>query len=277
MAEFFGTLAAGSKPSSAVAAQMSKKFVSEADINEMPESARGSDAPYDPRPLYERLAEKKRIEEEEHAEKLRLSNQIKRLDPDELEFLASTESAKAEMQREIRKADNEALEAFRNAKMAAALPIPVVGASAVAGSHGSAPSSNPKSPATSKGGLAGPGSGHSLANTQRSILLKGVKRKDPSSSSESAEPGTLTAKQPPAKHARSSGSSTMPSKPQSAVTANTTSSQPTPAVAGSKSATATAQEPLKAASGQASKPKAGNASLATLVSAYGSSDDESDG
>ncbi|KAI9005299.1 N-terminal domain of NEFA-interacting nuclear protein NIP30-domain-containing protein [Gaertneriomyces semiglobifer] len=109
------------------------KFVSadalEAARNEREEEAKaeGRELPdekevYDPRPLFERLAEKKRIEEEEFAERMRFSNLVKRLDDDEYAFLAQYESEEQKRQREIVESDRKELEAFRKAVEAPVVP-----------------------------------------------------------------------------------------------------------------------------------------------------------
>ncbi|KAJ3008554.1 hypothetical protein HKX48_008474 [Thoreauomyces humboldtii] len=77
---------------------------------------------FDPRPLYEKLADKKRIEEEEHAEKLRFSNLVHRLDDDEYAFLASFDDAKTRRDREVARETKEELEGFR--KQVAEAPEP---------------------------------------------------------------------------------------------------------------------------------------------------------
>ncbi|KAJ3398529.1 hypothetical protein HDV05_002441, partial [Chytridiales sp. JEL 0842] len=70
---------------------------------------------YDPRTLYERLEANRLKKEEEFAEKTKLGNLIKKLDEDEVAFLANQELDKlkhrADEQREIR----ESLELFRKA------------------------------------------------------------------------------------------------------------------------------------------------------------------
>ncbi|KAJ3184849.1 hypothetical protein HDU85_001528 [Gaertneriomyces sp. JEL0708] len=112
---------------------IASKFVSadalEAARNEREEEAKaeGRELPdekevYDPRPLFERLAEKKRIEEEEFAERMRFSNLVKRLDDDEYAFLAQYESEEQKRQREILESDRKELEAFRKAVEAPAAP-----------------------------------------------------------------------------------------------------------------------------------------------------------
>ncbi|TPX68180.1 hypothetical protein SpCBS45565_g03248 [Spizellomyces sp. 'palustris'] len=96
---------------------------------------------YDPRPLFERLAgmfsgwsvtekwltligpaERKRIEEEEFAEKMRFSNLVKRLDDEEYEFLSAYDDEETKRRKEIAANDRRELEAFRKAVSEVASP-----------------------------------------------------------------------------------------------------------------------------------------------------------
>ncbi|KAH6572170.1 hypothetical protein BASA50_010865 [Batrachochytrium salamandrivorans] len=160
---FFSSSSAAKSEPSAVALQIAGKFVTEAELSNLPESARLSEAEYDPRPLFEKLAEKKRIQEEEFAEKMRFANQIKCLDPDEVEFLTLAESEAAAKDKAIRLADQDALESFRNSKMTAVPPRSL-----------DIDDTLPLQPS-----LARPIARTVTAaiDTQKYILLKGVKRK----------------------------------------------------------------------------------------------------
>ncbi|KAJ3165095.1 hypothetical protein HDU88_004814 [Geranomyces variabilis] len=81
---------------------------------------------FDPRPLYDQLADKKRIAEEEFAEKMKFSNLVHRLDDDEYEFLSSYDSENARKNKEIAKETEVELDAFRKAvSEVAALPLAV--------------------------------------------------------------------------------------------------------------------------------------------------------
>ncbi|KAJ3158046.1 hypothetical protein HDU89_000429 [Geranomyces variabilis] len=81
---------------------------------------------FDPRPLYDQLADKKRIAEEEFAEKMKFSNLVHRLDDDEYEFLSSYDSENARKNKEIAQETKVELDAFRKAvSEVAALPLGV--------------------------------------------------------------------------------------------------------------------------------------------------------
>ncbi|KNC95995.1 hypothetical protein, variant [Spizellomyces punctatus DAOM BR117] len=115
------------------AVAMSGKFVTEAALQAAREE-RDAEAKalgqepvkeeevYDPRPLYERLAERKRIEEEEFAEKMRFSNLVKRLDDEEYEFLSAYDDEETKRRKEIAANDRRELEAFRKAVSEVASP-----------------------------------------------------------------------------------------------------------------------------------------------------------
>ncbi|KAJ3176189.1 hypothetical protein HDU87_005404 [Geranomyces variabilis] len=79
---------------------------------------------FDPRPLYDQLADKKRIAEEEFAEKMKFSNLVHRLDDDEYEFLSSYDSENARKNKEIAQETKVELDAFRKAvSEVAAVPL----------------------------------------------------------------------------------------------------------------------------------------------------------
>ncbi|KAJ3156740.1 hypothetical protein HDU86_003506 [Geranomyces michiganensis] len=84
---------------------------------------------FDPRPLYDQLADKKRIAEEEFAEKMKFSNLVHRLDDDEYEFLSSYDSENARKNKEIAQETKVELDAFRKAVSEVGPPL-VVGAGA---------------------------------------------------------------------------------------------------------------------------------------------------
>ncbi|KAJ3296792.1 hypothetical protein HK104_001208 [Borealophlyctis nickersoniae] len=102
---------------------ISNKFVTEAELqanrHERETAAKNEGKElvevYDPRPLYEKLAEKKRLEEEAFNEKMKFSNLVKRLDEEEFEFLANYDEQEARRQREIALNDQKELEKFRAA------------------------------------------------------------------------------------------------------------------------------------------------------------------
>ncbi|KAJ3284353.1 hypothetical protein HDU76_008311 [Blyttiomyces sp. JEL0837] len=75
---------------------ISKAIVEGDDSHEIPiggadSSSTSSSAPYDPRTLYERLQEQKQKKDDEFAAKTKLGNLIKKLDPEEIEFLRNEE------------------------------------------------------------------------------------------------------------------------------------------------------------------------------------------
>ncbi|KAI8833305.1 N-terminal domain of NEFA-interacting nuclear protein NIP30-domain-containing protein [Chytriomyces cf. hyalinus JEL632] len=70
--------------------------------------------PQDNRTLYERLQTNKLKKEEEFADKTRLANLIKKLDPDEIDFLSDQQRLKRETQAEHSRAVKSELEKFRN-------------------------------------------------------------------------------------------------------------------------------------------------------------------
>ncbi|KAJ2509273.1 hypothetical protein IWW47_000075 [Coemansia sp. RSA 2052] len=69
---------------------------------------------YDPRTLYERLKEQRQKKDESYAESRRFANQIKRLDPEETEFLESIDEHALEKQRAERQAEILALAKFKD-------------------------------------------------------------------------------------------------------------------------------------------------------------------
>ncbi|KAI8820751.1 N-terminal domain of NEFA-interacting nuclear protein NIP30-domain-containing protein [Fimicolochytrium jonesii] len=121
------------------AGAMMGKFVSASEIesarNEREQEAKAEgrevdDIPYDPRPLYERLAEKKRIEEEEFAEKMKFGNLVRRLDEDEYQFLSNYSDETAKKDHEIAQETRRELDAFRKAVAEAQPPMDVKAAAA---------------------------------------------------------------------------------------------------------------------------------------------------
>ncbi|KAJ2834643.1 hypothetical protein GGI24_000301 [Coemansia furcata] len=108
----------------------SSRFVSESVIEEARrereaawqkayESGDTSAAPppesqYDPRTLYERLKEQRQKKDESYAESRRFANQIKKLDPDETDFLESIDEHALEKQRAERQAELLALAQFKD-------------------------------------------------------------------------------------------------------------------------------------------------------------------
>lgn len=106
-----------------------KKFVSEEELEEARkkrqeewEKVRKPDdpevvpeEPYDPRSLYEQLQEQKLKKEEEYAEKQRFSNQVKRLDDDEAQFLEFVSQKQEEITQKREAEDAEVLQEYRSA------------------------------------------------------------------------------------------------------------------------------------------------------------------
>ncbi|KAJ3385655.1 hypothetical protein HDU84_002094 [Entophlyctis sp. JEL0112] len=87
-----------------------------------PASAAVHQPPADNRTLYERLAANRLQKEEEFVEKTRLANLIKKLDPDEIDFLQSQRDAKRKMQQELDKQVRDELDVFRKATSHQQLP-----------------------------------------------------------------------------------------------------------------------------------------------------------
>ncbi|KAL2915420.1 hypothetical protein HK105_205036 [Polyrhizophydium stewartii] len=248
--------------SSAFAAQMTNKFISEAVLSEVPESAKVPEEAYDPRPLYEKLAERKRIQEEEFAEKMRLANQVKRLDPDEVEFLATAQSEAEAKERAIRQADQEALDAFRNAKIVAAVPPPILAsppdeddAEASSGPSKEGGPSLHVRPAASASAAAP----KSSIDAQKSILIKGIKRKGAPDAKASLAPSQASASKPK-------------SAPGSSKTSSSAAGRPTEP-ASAKRQKATTSDGVASAD---PAPKKQATSALAAMTAYGSSDEDDD-
>ncbi|EGF76975.1 hypothetical protein BATDEDRAFT_28040 [Batrachochytrium dendrobatidis JAM81] len=165
MSEGFFSKSLGTKTeTSVVAVQMASKFVTEKELGNQ-DQTKEPDAEYDPRPLFEKLAEKKQLQDEEFAEKMKFSNQIKLLDSDEVEFLTHAKSLAAAKERDIKHADQAALDEFRNAKISTVTHV-----LDSADRLDSNMTFKPTQPihASHK---------NVIQDTQKSILLKGVKRK----------------------------------------------------------------------------------------------------
>ncbi|KAI9209871.1 N-terminal domain of NEFA-interacting nuclear protein NIP30-domain-containing protein [Polychytrium aggregatum] len=126
--------------------QIKSKFVSKAILDEQqtekPIGASGGfnydedqedSAPYDSRPLYERLQERKQREEEAFAEKMKFGNLIKKIDEDEFEFLMNQHEEEAMKRSEILSIERKELEEFRKAVLdqptPAAAPVLALGKS----------------------------------------------------------------------------------------------------------------------------------------------------
>ncbi|RKO87990.1 hypothetical protein BDK51DRAFT_34439 [Blyttiomyces helicus] len=111
--EFFTTSAKPVLASSEMAGQMADRFRSTgaedgSAADQAPETApEAPSIPYDPRPLYEKLAEKKRIAEE--------GNLVRRLDEDEIAFLNQYTETDHERQRAEANEERAELESFRKA------------------------------------------------------------------------------------------------------------------------------------------------------------------
>ncbi|KAI8808646.1 N-terminal domain of NEFA-interacting nuclear protein NIP30-domain-containing protein [Cladochytrium replicatum] len=102
-------------------AQLSSKFVSKAVlIDENIEERTATDQvktgeAYDPRPLFERLQQQKQLKEDEFTEKTKLGNLIKKLDEDEVEFLAQQQRNALEERQRIAEEEQDELNEFRRA------------------------------------------------------------------------------------------------------------------------------------------------------------------
>ncbi|KAJ2877248.1 hypothetical protein GGH93_000132 [Coemansia aciculifera] len=73
-----------------------------------------AESEYDPRTLYERLKEQRQKKDESYTESRRFANQIKKLDPEETEFLESIDEHALEKQRAERQAEILALAQFKD-------------------------------------------------------------------------------------------------------------------------------------------------------------------
>ncbi|ORX54687.1 hypothetical protein BCR36DRAFT_581573 [Piromyces finnis] len=72
-----------------------------------------SSEPYDPRPLYQRLAEKKRKEEDELLEKNKLSNFIYQMNNDEYDFLNNVKEEENLKYQQLKEEEKKEVEKFR--------------------------------------------------------------------------------------------------------------------------------------------------------------------
>lgn len=90
-------------------------FVSEKEILENREKfgikVDGEDEHYDPRPLYEKLQEKKALEEDAFKDRFK-SKPPKAIDDDEYGFLEEQTIKQQEMEKQIRQQDNQLIEEF---------------------------------------------------------------------------------------------------------------------------------------------------------------------
>ncbi|KAJ3054988.1 hypothetical protein HK097_000134 [Rhizophlyctis rosea] len=200
MNETFTHTVVGGGNSSAI----QSKFITEAALAEQRQEreseakSHGKDLEevYDPRPLFERLAEKKRIEEEEFAEKMKFSNMVKRLDDDEYEFLVAYDDEEEKKRKEIAAADEKELEQFRKAVTEGPIDPATIAAEALGTSKPSRPAQLPKQ-APAK-------------DFQRSIL-NGIVRKrkasdGPAASAKSADAGGSAETSPSKKRVAKEGS-----------------------------------------------------------------------
>ncbi|KAI9356199.1 N-terminal domain of NEFA-interacting nuclear protein NIP30-domain-containing protein [Zopfochytrium polystomum] len=94
-------------------------------------------APHDGRTLYDRLQEQRERKEEEFLQKTKLGNLIKKLEPDDVEFLREQEEAKRRMERLQQEDERSGLEEFRKQRRQVDAPSdivePVVAAAAAVG------------------------------------------------------------------------------------------------------------------------------------------------
>ncbi|KAI5453580.1 hypothetical protein NCC49_005405 [Naganishia albida] len=135
---------------------------------------------YDPRSLYERLSTQKEVKKEEWDAKMRMANQFRGLEADELQFLDETARVEREKQRKVEMQDAEQLAAFKKLQskqgglisppLEMAPPAQVVPSAAAAASR-------PPPPGT--------------APTRKNVksLLKGVIKKKDSKPRETTESG----------------------------------------------------------------------------------------
>ncbi|TPX60969.1 hypothetical protein PhCBS80983_g01422 [Powellomyces hirtus] len=130
---FSSSLPATTNPSAAI---MASKFVTQTEaestraVRQAEAAAEGreyveKEEVFDPRPLYEKLADKKRIEEEEFAEKMKFGNLVHRLDEEEYEFLSNYDNENTKKSKEIALETRQQLDLFRKAVSEAATPIDV--------------------------------------------------------------------------------------------------------------------------------------------------------
>ncbi|RKP22764.1 NEFA-interacting nuclear protein NIP30 [Syncephalis pseudoplumigaleata] len=71
------------------------------------------EAPYDPRPLYEKLQEQKQKKEDAFQEATRLANLVHRLDDDEIDFLQTIQSEEKAREKSKLEQERMELDAFR--------------------------------------------------------------------------------------------------------------------------------------------------------------------
>ncbi|CDZ98194.1 Uncharacterized conserved protein [Phaffia rhodozyma] len=71
---------------------------------------------YDPRSLFEKLKHNKDVKREEWDEKMKMGNQFRGLDSEEINFLAAEKTKSEEEERARRQADEDVLAAFRSAQ-----------------------------------------------------------------------------------------------------------------------------------------------------------------
>ncbi|GHJ83934.1 hypothetical protein NliqN6_0336 [Naganishia liquefaciens] len=129
------------------------------------------EAPYDPRSLYERLSIQKETKKEEWDEKMRMANQFRGLDSDELQFLDETARLERERQRKIEMHDAEELAAFKRMQnKSGPIPSPTLETSQ---------RSNADSTVASESSASKSSSAHVPSKKNVKSLLKGViKKKD---------------------------------------------------------------------------------------------------
>ncbi|KAI9103778.1 hypothetical protein DFS34DRAFT_645831 [Phlyctochytrium arcticum] len=97
------------------------KFITEAEVlaEQKANGTEGKEDPipevHDPRPLFERLAERRAIAEEEFAEKIKFSNLVYRIDEEESRFLTAHGEEDYKRRKQIAAQEREQLEVFRKA------------------------------------------------------------------------------------------------------------------------------------------------------------------
>ncbi|KAJ9071044.1 hypothetical protein DSO57_1001292 [Entomophthora muscae] len=93
-----------------------RSFVTESSIEEIRknrENVGDDEKPYDPRTLYERLAEQRQLKEEAFIEASKLGNLIHRIDDDESEFLNEIIMKEKRRKEEVDSAEREALKIYK--------------------------------------------------------------------------------------------------------------------------------------------------------------------
>ncbi|KAJ9117829.1 hypothetical protein QFC20_000109 [Naganishia adeliensis] len=150
---------------------------------------------YDPRSLYERLSTQKETKKEEWDAKMRMANQFRGLEADELQFLDETGRVERERQRKVEMQDAEQLAAFKRlqSRQGGLIEPPI--------EERTAPALAPVVPSVASTKPAPAPAAPSKRNVKS--LLKGVIKKKDTKTKESVEPvsnppATVTSAKKPA-------------------------------------------------------------------------------